>query len=166
MPKVRSLFSWSSWLFSGPLNKVHPMPDILWRRTNSKDSDEDDRQCSADLVEAAMGLLEDTTLAGAAKPAEQQQQQSIGALAAKDWDAFVGKCTAVKPRAVASSRLLAMRNAVPSPSARVVFQSQVLSNLCKLGKLSALHMHGIFCKIFISIKLLSKDFCICSSCSS
>ncbi|KAL0033997.1 hypothetical protein WJX79_001974 [Trebouxia sp. C0005] len=37
------------------------------------------------------------------------------------------KCTAVKPRAVASSRLLAMRNAVPSPSARVVFQSQALS---------------------------------------
>lgn len=169
MPKVRSPFGWFSWLFSRPLNKVHPMPDIVWRRTGSstEDSDEDDKQCSADLVEAAMVLLEDPTLAGATKPAEQQQQQqSVGALAAKDWDAFVGKCTAVKPRAVASSRLLAMRNAVPSPSARMVFQSQVGPSLCKLGELSALHMHGSLCNACISIHLLSKDFCICSSCSS
>lgn len=145
------------------------MPDIVWRRTGSstEDSDEDNKQCSADLVEAAMVLLEDPTLAGATKPAEQQQQQqSVGALAAKDWDAFVGKCTAVKPRAVASSRLLAMRNAVPSPSARMVFQSQVGPSLCKLGELSALHMHGSLCNACISIHLLSKDFCICSSCSS
>ncbi len=169
MPKVRSPFGWFSWLFSRPLNKVHPMPDIVWRRTGSstEDSDEDNKQCSADLVEAAMVLLEDPTLAGATKPAEQQQQQqSVGALAAKDWDAFVGKCTAVKPRAVASSRLLAMRNAVPSPSARMVFQSQVGPSLCKLGELSALHMHGSLCNACISIHLLSKDFCICSSCSS
>lgn len=103
------------------------MPDVVWRYTGtgSEDSDKDDMRCSAGLFEAAMVLLEETTLAGATKPAEQQQQQSVGALAAKDWDAFVGKCTAVKPRAVASSRLLAMRNAVPSPSARMVFQSQV-----------------------------------------
>ncbi|DBA75406.1 TPA: hypothetical protein ACH3X1_010669 [Trebouxia sp. C0004] len=129
-PKVRSPFGWFSWLFSRPLNKVHPMPDIVWRHTgtSTEDSDEDDKQWSADLVEAAMVLLEETTLAGATKPAElQQQQQSIGALAAKDWHTFVGKCTAVKPRAVASSRLLAMRKAVPSPSARMVFQSQALS---------------------------------------
>jgi len=142
------------------------MPDIVWRRTGSstEDSDEDNKQCSADLVEAAMVLLEDPTLAGATKPAEQQQQQqSVGALAAKDWDAFVGKCTAVKPRAVASSRLLAMRNAVPSPSARMVFQSQVGPSLCKLGELSALHMHGSLCNACISIHLLSKDFSSCSS---
>ncbi len=143
MPKVRSLFGWFSRLFSRPLNKVHPMPDIAWRYTgtSSQDSDEDNKRCSARLVESAMGLLEDTTLAGATKPAEQQpqQQQSIGALAAKDWDAFVGKCTAVKPRAVASSRLLAMRNAVPSPSARMVFQSQVRPSLCKLGGFLASH---------------------------
>ena len=137
MQKVRSLFGWFSRPFSRRLNKVHPMPDIVWRNTgtSSEDSDEDDKRCSAGLVEAAMILLEETTLAGATKPAEQQpQQQSIGALAAKDWDAFVGKCTAVKPRAVASSRLLAMRKAVPSPSARMVFQSQVRPSLCKLGK--------------------------------
>lgn len=148
MPKVRSLFGWFSRLFSRPLSKVHPMPDIIWRYTgaSSEDSDEDAKQCSAGLVEAAMILLEETTLAGAAKPAEQQpQQQSIGALAAKDWDAFVGKCTAVKPRAVASSRLLAMRNAVPSPSARMVFQSQVRPSLCKLGEFSALH--GSLCSV-------------------
>ena len=164
MPKVCSLFGWFSWLFSRPLNKVHPMPDVVWRYTGtgSEDSDKDDTRCSAGLFEAAMVLLEETTLAGATKPAEQQQQQSVGALAAKDWDAFVGKCTAVKPRAVASSRLLAMRNAVPSPSARMVFQSQVHLSLCKINELSACALHCMLCKACISIRLLSKHFCNCS----
>ncbi len=112
------------------------MPDIVWRRTSSsssEDSDDDNKAESADLIDAAMFLLKDATLAGATKPSKQQQQQqhTVGTLAAKDWDAFVEKCTAVKPRAVASSRLLAMRNAVPSPSARMVFQSQVGSSPCE-----------------------------------
>ena len=113
------------------------MPDTVWRRTSSSSSehsDDDNKAEWADLIDAAMLLLKDATLAGATKPSlqQQQQQQTVGALAAKDWDAFVEKCTAVKRNTVASSRLLAMRNAVPSPSARMVFQSQVGSSPCQL----------------------------------
>ncbi len=104
------------------------MPDLAWRRTNSEDSAEDseadDQGGSADLVDAAMFLLEDAKLAGAAESPEEEQS----APAARDWGELVEKWAAVKPKAVASSRLLAMRNAVPSPSARMVFQSQV--SLC------------------------------------
>lgn len=104
------------------------MPSYQWRRTrssSSNDLDSDVRALPIDLIQAAMFLLQDATLAGATKPCKQgQQQQKIGALAASDWGVFVEKCTAVRPTA-ASSRLLAMRIAVPSPSARMVFQSQV-----------------------------------------
>ena len=110
-------------------NVVHPIPDVEWRRTGSStgDSDEDDTGSAVHLVDAAMFLLEDTTLAAAAAPSEHQQ--TVGAAAARDWNACVEKCAVVKPEAVAVSRLLAMRNAVPSPSARMVFQSQVGQSL-------------------------------------
>lgn len=136
VPGFGGLVKQLSWL-KRPHNKIHSMPDTVWRRTSSSSSsehsDDDDNQAeSADLIDAAMLLLKDATLAGATKPSlQQQQQQTVGALAAKDWDAFVEKCTAVKRNTVASSRLLAMRNAVPSPSARMVFQSQVGSSPCQ-----------------------------------
>ena len=127
-----AISGWLKWTLPKSHNVVHPMPDVKWRRTGSStgDSDEDDTGSAVHLVDAAMFLLEDTTLAAAAAPSEHQQQQhqqqqSVGAIAARDWNAYVEKCAVVKPKAVASSRLLAMRNAVPSPSARMVFQSQV-----------------------------------------
>ena len=134
VPGFGGLVKQLSWL-KRPHNKVHSVPDIVWRRSSSSSSehsDDDNKAESADLIDAAMLLLKDATLAGATKPSlQQQQQQTVGALAAKDWDAFVEKCTAVKRSTVASSRLLAMRNAVPSPSARMVFQSQVGSSPCQ-----------------------------------
>ena len=114
------------------------MPDLLWRSTSTSTEDSDG-DVKADLVGAAMFLLENAALAGPTKPSEQQ---TIGALAAKDWAAFVQKCTGAKPRAVASSRLLAMHKAVPNISARMVFQSQVGPEFSQHLCLSALQLHS------------------------
>ena len=107
-------------------NQIHPMPDFDWRRTDSstEDSDQDDHGKPSGLLDAAFLLLEDTTLA-AGTGTQELQPPSHGSVAAKNWEVFVEKCIAAIPRAAISSRLLAMRSAVPSPSARMVFQSQV-----------------------------------------
>ena len=127
-------------------NKVHPVPGSPWRHTrssssssNSEDSWHDNEAESAGLINAAICLLKDATLDRAAQPSNQQQNRShiVARLPAKDWDAFVVKLTAVQPRAVASPRLHAMRNAVPSLSARMVFQSQV-SQLLGVSKSTAI----------------------------
>lgn len=133
LPSIRAPAGWFKWLPTRPHNRAPPIPDILWRSTSTSTEDSTG-DAKADLVDAAMFLLENAALAGPIKPSEQQ---TIGALAAKDWTAFVRKCTAAKPRAFASSRLLAMRNAVPSPSARMVFQSQVGPNFRQNWCLSA-----------------------------
>ena len=138
LPSIGSPAGWFKWLPTRPNNRVHPMPDLLWRSTSTSTEDSNG-EVKADLVDAAMFLLENATLAGAAKPSEQQQ--TVGALAAKDWTAFVQKCTAAKPRAVASSRLLAMHKAVPNFSARMVFQSQVSPKFSQHMCLSALQLH-------------------------
>lgn len=138
LPSIGTPAAWFKRLSTWRYNGVHPMPDLLWRSTSTS-SEDSDGNVKADLVGAAMFLLENAALAGPTKPSEHQP---IGALAAKDWTAFVRKCTAAKPRAVASSRLLAMRNAVPSPSARMVFQSQVGPKFSQNWWLSVLQLHS------------------------
>ncbi len=104
---------------------VHPTP--TWRRTDCsrdlRDKDEDEQEPPEDMVAAAMHLLQDTTLAGDAfvpKAEQQKQKQPL-----RDWGEFVQKQLKTQASVAASSKLLAMRNAVPSYSARLVFASQV-----------------------------------------
>ena len=87
------------------------------------------QEAPAALVEAAMLLLQDSTLAGPCSvPSEEEAKQAVPQ---RDWEAFVQNQLQAKGSVAASSKLLAMRNAVPSPSARMVFASQVsLSSVC------------------------------------
>ena len=114
-----------------PHNVVHPRPHIDWHQTSADDSGSESEIADGPrlgVVEAALFMLEDKTLAAGGKSPEKQQKQppGVGTVAAQDWDAFVQKCLAgTQKRAAVSFRLLAMRDAVPSASARLVFQSQV-----------------------------------------
>ena len=112
---------------------VHPMPS--WRHTDSstdRDSeDEDEEEAPAALVEAAMLLLQDSTLAGRCSvPEEERAKQAVPP---RDWEVFVQTQLQTKGSVAASSKLLAMRNAVPSPSARMVFASQVSLSMLEKG---------------------------------
>ncbi|DBA79405.1 TPA: hypothetical protein ACH3X2_000050 [Trebouxia sp. C0005] len=107
---------------------VHPIP--TWRPTDSSSDlsgeDEDEQSPHEDLVAAAMYLLQDSTLGGehSVPKAEQQTQKQP----ARDWGQFVQKHLQTQASVAGSSKLLAMRNAVPSHSARLVFASQVLTS--------------------------------------
>lgn len=100
-------------------NAIHPAPMIDWHSSDHS-SDEDDQGPSQQLMAAAISLLQDPTLARADTPRRQATPNPP-----RDWDAFVQQQIAVKVRAATSSKLLAMRNAVPNLSSRMVFASQV-----------------------------------------
>ena len=125
-PSTKALlipFSWPTLWGRRPHNTVFPTTQQGWRRTSSSTeaSDDDSQTDLPELVDAAFFLLEDTTLAGATPSLEQRPPAM-----ATHWDEVMANCIAPRlPKAAASSKLLAMRNAVPSPSARMVFQSQV-----------------------------------------
>ncbi len=109
---------------SNPSNAVHPTP--AWRRTASCSDlggEEDDREPPSELVAAAMCLLQDPTLAEV--DVDPRGEQGGLPKPPRDWEDFVQHQLETKASVAASSRLLAMRNAVPSPSARMVFASQV-----------------------------------------
>ena len=103
-------------------NVVHPAPSQHRTDWHSSDhsSNEEEQEPSDQLVAAAMFLLHDSTLAGAAGA---QQQATRWAL--RNWDDLVQQHIAAGVRAAASSKLLAMHRAVPSASSRMVFASQV-----------------------------------------
>ena len=105
-------------------NAVHPAPKQQQTEWSDSDysSDEEAEAASEQLVAAAMFLLQDSSLArGSAHDAKQLSRPAP----ARDWDRFVQQQLAHRPVAATSSRLLAMRNAVPSASARLVYASQV-----------------------------------------
>ena len=102
-------------------NSTHPAPIVDWHSSDHS-SDEEEQGPSQQLVAAAMFLLHDPTLAGPDTPGQQATPSPP-----RDWEAFVQQLITVKIRAATSSKLLAMRKAVPSPSSRMVFASQVRS---------------------------------------
>ena len=103
-------------------NAVHPVPSQRMTDWHSSDhsSAEEEQAPSARLVAAAMFLLHDKTLAGAAGEEQQATPQPP-----RNWDDLVQQHISAGLRTAASSKLLAMRNAVPSASSRMVFASQV-----------------------------------------
>ena len=103
-------------------NAVRPEPSQHMVDCHSSDhsSNDGEQGPSEQLVAAAMCLLHDPTLAGAAG-AEQQAPPRPH----RNWDDFVQQHIFLSVKAAASSKLLAMRNAVPSASSRLVFASQV-----------------------------------------
>ena len=106
-------------------NAVHPAPGQQhadWSFSRDHSSDDEDEVAPQQLVAAAMFLLQDSSLAGASAHDAKQ----LGTPApARDWDQFVQQHLDRKGRAAASAKLLAMRNAAPSASARLVYASQV-----------------------------------------
>ena len=107
-------------------NVIHPAPSrhmTDWRSSDHSSDEEQDgeqEEPSQKLVAAAMFLLHDSTLAGAAGAGWQATPLPL-----RNWDDFVQQQIGVNVRAAASSKLLATRNAVPSHSSRMVFASQV-----------------------------------------
>lgn len=103
-------------------NAVHPAPSQHMTHWHSSDhsSDEEEQAPYEQLVAAAMFLLHDKTLAGATGAEQQATPQPP-----RNWDDLVQQHISAGVRAAASSKLLAMRNAVPSVSSRMVFASQV-----------------------------------------
>jgi len=122
---IRASALLNPWFRSSSPAAVHPIP--TWRRTDSSSDlsgeEDDEQEPPEDLVAAAMYLLQDSMLAGdiAVPKAEQQKQKQP----LRDWGEFVQKQLQTQASVVAASKLLAMRNAVPSHSARLVFASQV-----------------------------------------
>ena len=122
---VRASALLNPWSRSQSPAAVHPLPTC--RPTDSSSDlsgeDEDEQNPAEDLVAAAVYLLQDSTLGGdnSVPKAEQQKQKQPG----WDWGEFVQKQLQTQASVAASSKLLAMRNAVPSHSARLVFASQV-----------------------------------------
>ena len=122
-------------------NAVHPSSE--WQGQDSFESfssEEDDSEVPQGLVAAAMYLLHDSTLADPdAGPPTTPGTLSRGQLPI-NWEELVGRQLQTQSSVAASSRLLAMRNAVPSPSARMVFQSQASLQIS-----SALSISPSFC---------------------
>ena len=123
---IRASALLNPWSRSQSPAAVHPIP--TWRRTDSSSDlsreDEDEQDPAEDLVAAAMYLLQDSTLAGDTSVPRAEQQKQRQPL--RDWEGFVQKQLLQSQASVAASaKLLAMRNAVPSHSARLVFASQV-----------------------------------------
>lgn len=122
---VRASVLLNPWSKSWSPAAVHPIH--TWRRTDSSSDlsgeDEDEQEPPEDLVAAAMHLLQDSTLAGDTSVPKAEQQKQKQPL--RDWGEFVQKQLQSQASVAASSKLLAMRNAVPSHSARLVFASQV-----------------------------------------
>jgi hypothetical protein len=122
---IRASALLNPWSRSRSPAAVHPIP--TWRHTDSSSdlsgADEDEQNPPEDLVAAAMYLLQDSTLGGDSPVPKAEQQKQIQPL--RDWGEFVQKQLQTQASVVAASKLLAMRNAVPSPSARLVFASQV-----------------------------------------
>ena len=103
-------------------NAVHPAPRQQrtdWSSDHS--SDEEDEGPSEQLVAAAMSLLHDSTLAGSDGIRDKERQHEPP----RNWDTFVQRQLASTSTAATSSKLLAMHDAVPSASARMVYASQV-----------------------------------------
>ena len=71
-----------------------------------------------------MHLLHDSTLADPNMNPGNTRGGPTGGQLPINWEELVAKQLQTQSSVAASSRLLAMRNAVPSPSARMVFQSQ------------------------------------------
>lgn len=103
-------------------NAVYPAPLQHMADWHSSDhsSNEEGQEPSEQLVAAAMFLLHDSTLAGAVGAEQQATPRPL-----RNWDDLVQQHFAAGVRAATSSKLLAMRNAVPSASSRMVFASQV-----------------------------------------
>lgn len=104
-------------------NVVHPAPrqqHTDWSSDHSSD-EEEDQGPSEQLIAAAIYLLQDATLAGTDGVCDQEQQLEPP----RNWDTFVQRQLADTFTAAPSSKLLAMHNAVPSASARMVYASQV-----------------------------------------
>jgi hypothetical protein len=122
---IRASALLNPWSRSQSPAAVHPIP--TWRCTDSSidlsGEDEDEQEPPEDLVDAAMHLLQDSALAGDASVPKAEQQKQKQPL--RDWGEFVQKQLQTQASVAASSKLLAMRNAVPSHSARLVFASQV-----------------------------------------
>ena len=122
---VRASALLNPWSKSRSPAAVHPIP--TWCRTDSSSDlsgeEDDEQEPPEDLVHAAMHLLQDSTLAGDTSVPKAEQQKQKQPL--RDWGEFVQKQLQTQASVAASSKLLAMRNAVPSHSARLVFASQV-----------------------------------------
>lgn len=109
-------------------NAVHPVPVrhmSQWRSSDSSSDEEEQQEPSEQLLAAAMFLLHDPTLAVATNAGWDPPPQPP-----RNWDSLVQQQVAANFRAAASSKLLAMRNAVPSASSRMVFASQVSHATC------------------------------------
>ena len=99
---------------------VHEMPHIVWRRTLSFDDESDAPRGSwSGLADAALALLRNSALDGAAKLPQQQQQQQVSGCpmvpsrqcnmcsssAGGNWEAFVQQCLRSKPTAAVAAEL-------------------------------------------------------------
>ena len=109
-------------------NAVHPVTNqqhIDWS-DSEQGSDEEEQGPPELLVVAAMFLLQYSSLAMTTDHYAEKPRSSDCLKPACNWDAFVQQQLNAKTiTAAPSSKLLAMRTIVPSPSAQMVFASQV-----------------------------------------
>ena len=148
------LLPWLSLERIKPHNVVHAMPHIDWHEASNEESDSGEEAEAAaagappGLLAAALFLLEDRTLASCSASPDQRKS-GPGSKAVQDWDAFVEAMIGVRrTKAAASLRLLAMCDAVPSPSARMEFHSQVCLVRCTQG-MSAQNHDAMRCTVML-----------------
>ena len=142
LPWVQSCLVWPTWRRPTAPYTVHEVPNVLWHCTSSSgDTSEGAPDEWSDLVDAALVLLQNTSLNETATHTDQQQQRqriSEGPVvhlgqpqptcilpAMRNWDAFVQQCLASKPSAATAVELVDKQDAAASSFGTGLFQSQV-----------------------------------------